>query len=421
MRPIIRVAAIAAGLVAALIRTSPAAAELHSREQQIDMPGSPFAVVTTPDGTWVFVSVRQSGNGNTASGTSGIAVLERTGRSYRIVRFVAMEHQPAGLAMSRNGALLFAAASSGVAVFDVQRAIAGAPGTLIGFQELGLGFETIEVVLSADQRFVFAANELAGTVSVIDLADALRSKFAATAIVGQIPADFHPVGLAVSSDGAHLYITNERAKPGTPGLNPSACRVPTGTGSTELAPEGTILVVDIALALVAPSSSVVRRVVAGCSPVRIRLADWPDQSFPERRQRQRDTIAWVSLRGEDRLNGFSTERLMSAPGSALLASALVGPAPVGVQPFADGRLIAVANSNRFGGSAPGSVSVVSASEALRHAPATLTTFPVGVFPREWAISPDGGRLFLTEFGSSMLDIFDIEDLLPQRVRARDPE
>ncbi|MBV9562832.1 MAG: hypothetical protein JOY90_20680, partial [Bradyrhizobium sp.] len=94
---------------------------------------------------------------------------------------------------------------------------------------------------------------------------------------------------------------------------------------------------------------------------------------------------------------------------------------VGVQPFADGRLIAVANSNRFGGSAPGSVSVVSASEALRHAPATLTTFPVGVFPREWALSPDGSRLFLTEFGSSMLDIFDIEDLLPERARSRDPE
>jgi hypothetical protein len=64
---------------------------------------------------------------------------------------------------------------------------------------------------------------------------------------------------------------------------------------------------------------------------------------------------------------------------------------------ADGRLIAVANSNRFT-TAPGSVSIINTERALDHQRAILKTFDVGLFPRQRALCAN--VLLLTEFGSA---------------------
>jgi DNA-binding beta-propeller fold protein YncE len=366
-------------------------------------------------------------------GSNGIVVLEHTAGTYRYASFVPLDAPPSGLALNRDGTLLVAAANRGVAFIDVERAVTGAPDAVIGFEPLWrmagtilVPGGTIEVALSADERFIFAANETFGTVSVIDRNAAFQSGFARSAVVGEIPVDVAPVGLAVSKDGAHLYVTNEKARPGTPGYDPSACRLRTGPGTSTLAPEGTILVVDIRLAEVTPGSSVVSHVLAGCAPVRILLmaAGTGEGDRVETRGGDGDEVAWVTARGEDRLEAFSTAQLVSDPAHALLASTPVGIEPVGLQPFAGGRLIAVANSNRFSGGIPGSVSIVATRQALANESATLRTFGVGVFPREWALSPDGRKLLLTEFGSSVLDIFD-EDMLATRGAAdaganRDP-
>jgi DNA-binding beta-propeller fold protein YncE len=406
-------------VVAAGLGIRPAMAQLQSGEQQISMPGSPFAVRTTPNGRWALVSVSQSVTLGAVVGSNGVVVLERFAGTYRYISFVPLEAPPSGLALNRDGTLLLAAANRGVAFIDVERAVTGAPDAIIGFEPLGrmvgpitVPRGTIEVALSADERFIFAANETFGTVSVIDRNAAIRSGFARSAVVGDIPVDVAPVGLAVSKDGAHLYVTNERASPGTPGYDPSACRIQTGPGTTTLAPEGTILVVDTGIAEVAPSSSVVSRVLAGCAPVRIQLMEGKkgEDHHIETRRRDGDEVAWVTARGENQLKAFSTARLLSDPAHAMLASTPVGTAPVGLQPFADGKLIAVANSNRFGGGMPGSVSIVATGQVLANEPATLRTFGVGVFPRDWALSPDGRKLLLTEFGSSVLDIFDEDHL-----------
>jgi DNA-binding beta-propeller fold protein YncE len=159
-----------------------------------------------------------------------------------------------------------------------------------------------------------------------------------------------------------------------------------------LSAEGTIQVVSIPYAEIFPSLSVVSRAVVGCNPVRIKLSAAGD-------------VAWVSMRGGDHLKAFNTATL------ALIASAPVGIQPVGVQLFNNGGLIAVANSNRFSAGLDGTVSIVSTALALSNQPSTLKSFTVGVFPREWALSPDGSKLFLTEFTSSKLDIFDVPTLL----------
>jgi DNA-binding beta-propeller fold protein YncE len=404
-----------------------ATAQPQSGEQQITMPGSPFAVRTTPNGRWALVSVSQSVTPGTVVGSNGIVVLERTAGTYRHVSFVPLEAPPSGLALNRDGTLLLAAANRGVAFIDVERAVTGAPDAVIGFESLErrvgrftVPGGTIEVALSADERFIFAANENFGTVSVIDRNAAIQSGFARSAVVGEVPVDVAPVGLAVSKDGAHLYVMNEQAGPGMPGYDPSACRIQTGPGTTTLAPEGTILVVDTGIAEVAPSSSVVSRVFAGCAPVRIQLmaAEKGEDHHVETQGRDGDEVAWVTARGENQLKAFSTARLLSDPAHALLASTPVGTAPVGLQLFADGKLIAVANSNRFSGGMPGTVSIVATRQALANKPATIRTFGVGVFPREWALAPDGRKLLLTEFGSSVLDIFD-KDMLLHTTSSRD--
>jgi DNA-binding beta-propeller fold protein YncE len=421
-------------VLAASLGIRPAMAQLQRGEQQIAMPGSPFAVRTTPDGRWAFVSVSQTATASTVTGSNGIAVLERTAGTYRYVGLIPLDAaSPSGLALNRDGTLLLAAVSSGVAFIDVRRAVTGALNAVIGVEPVGQLTRspasrgggpppveapgTIEVAFSADEQFIFAANENYGTVSVINRNAAIQSVFARSAVVGDIPVDVAPVGLAVSGDGAHLYVTNEQANPGTPGYDPSACRLQTGPGTTTLAPEGTILVVDTAIAEVTPGSSVVSRVLAGCAPVRILLmaAGKGEGHHDQMPNRDDDEIAWVTARGEDRLEAFSTARLLNDPPDALLASTPVGTAPVGLQPFADGNLIAVADSNRFSGGMPGSVSVVATRLALESGPATLRTFGVGVFPREWALTPDRRKLLLTEFGSAVLDIFDADTLDPKTV------
>ena len=58
---------------------------------------------------------------------------------------------------------------------------------------------------------------------------------------------------------------------------------------------------------------------------------------------------WVSARGDNRVLAFSTGMLETNPGNALLGYADTGgTAPVGLRLFDSGKLLAVANSNRFG-------------------------------------------------------------------------
>jgi DNA-binding beta-propeller fold protein YncE len=370
----------------ALISPSAVAQTSLTFEQQVPLPGSPFAVQTTSNGHWAFTSL---------SGPSmGIAILEHINRGYQLAHIVPTAGPALGLTLSRDGSLLLAAiAPHTVAFIDVGRAIAGAPDAVLGYQSLGAVAGTIELALSGDGRFLFAANESSSTVSVINVRHALHSGFAASAVIGQIPVELAPVGLAVSPDDAHLFVANEEAKAGTPGYNPNACTLPAGT----LGPQGTITVVDVRRAEISPTTSVVSRAYAGCVPVRIELSRIGD-------------IGWVSARASNELEAFSVERLLADPAHALISTTPVGPAPVGLQLFAEGRLIAVANSNRFT-TAPGSVSIVRTERALNHQPATQKAFNVGLFPRQWALSGDGTLLLLTEFSSSRLDIFEVPALL----------
>jgi hypothetical protein len=40
-------------------------------------------------------------------------------------------------------------------------------------------------------------------------------------------------------------------------------------------------------------------------------------------------------------------------------------------------------------------------------------FDAGVFPHQWAISPNGKLLYLTEYGSDILAIFPVNSIVDQ--------
>jgi hypothetical protein len=118
--------------------------------QQIPLPGSPFAAITTMGGRYVFVSMAQH--------TSGVAVL-RQKRTYAAVVQIIPTCGPAfGLTMSKSGKYLLAAVQSGescpsggVQFIDVRKAMAGDPGAAMG--TVPTDPSAIEVAISPDNLF----------------------------------------------------------------------------------------------------------------------------------------------------------------------------------------------------------------------------------------------------------------------------
>jgi DNA-binding beta-propeller fold protein YncE len=377
--------------------------------QDVSLPGSPFAVVSTPDGKYVFASL--------SGATNGIAIIKQGPSSASLVRVLPTGGGAFGLTVTRDGRYLLdtvqpigaATTPQGAQIIDIQKAIAGQPGAILGTVPTGAGSGPIEVALSNDGRFAFVTNEDNETVSVIDFRKALESGASASSLVGNIPVDQLPVGITFSPDGRYLYVSNEEANPTLPGYSPTACNIPTGIGTgTTPGPEGTLTVVDLRKAERDPANSVLADDFAGCSPVRVVLSAGGQ-------------VAWVTARAEDDVLAFSTRRLLSDPAHALISRTPVGVAPVGIQLFDHNRLIAVADSNRFTTGQAGTVSILDYRKALSGAgsSATVGTFVAGDFPRQWGLSNDDRFLYLTEFSSNILAVFPVQGLVND-VRPFDP-
>jgi DNA-binding beta-propeller fold protein YncE len=381
-------------------------------QQLIPLPGSPFAAVTTADGRYVFVSMVIT------TTTGGVEVIRQRRNFATIKGIISTCGSAHGMAMSKDGRYLLVTVqqgtscpsggtSNGVQFIDVRKAIAGDSDAAMG--TVHTDPSAIEVAISVDNRtgqngIMFVANEFAGkklgdpdTVSAIDFKQALAfaSGKGPKPVVGTIPVDHAPVGLAVSADGHNLYVTNEKALSGE-----NSCEIASNGCLPVMSPgpPGTLSVVNI------QTGDVVADIPAGCSPTRVILTN-------------KDKVAWVSARDSDSLLAFDTSKIINDPANALLSTTPVGIEPDGAQPFFGNRLTAVANTNRFDlcAGAGGTVSILNFDTALKSggAAATVGTFDAGVFPRQWAESPDHRLLYLTEFGSNTLAIFPVSSIVHQ--------
>lgn len=356
--------------------TSVAAAKPLSAGRPVTtpVPGQPTAVVGTADGKWAFASISTA----TARGVAVISLSHRTPRLVRTVELPSSLPDAFGMTLTHDGRLLLVAGYSATAVLRVSALESGTGDPMAGIlSDAGAG--QFEVLVSSNDRYVFVTDETTGGLSVFDLATALRRGFSAPGVaVGIVPLATGAVGVAMSPDGARLYVTTYDAA----------------------GPHGQLWVIDTAKAESgAGSASVLSEVAAGCQPVRVAVS--PDGN-----------TVWVTALQSNALLGFSAAALVDDPLHALRAVVRVGSEPVGLLLVDNGRLALVGNSNRglvpgTGGNSPQTVSVVNTAAALAHRPALLGTVPTGLFPRDLSLDQATGQVLLGNFNSDTIEQFPV--------------
>lgn len=318
--------------------------------------------------------------------------------------------QADGLAVTPDGqALLVAAEVPGLDILPAVPARAGCNATnaLVYQGPTANGENTFDVAPTPDSRFAFVANEygsfvgenpgtVIGNVGVVALGRNADGAVTGGTLVGQFASGGSTIpGVTLSPDGRRLYVTSELRADVVPSgaNNPQLARTDCVNGSNGASTRyGLLTVVDVAKAEADPSDpgAILVQEAAGCSPVRsVESAD--------------GEVLWVAARGENEVLAFSTQMLESNPDDALLGEANTGGvAPVGLQLFDGGRLLAVANSNRFSTPlAPGNLTILRATAV---SPAVVATAATSLFPRNLTKAADDRTLYLTDYDGGEVQV-----------------
>jgi DNA-binding beta-propeller fold protein YncE len=365
----------------------------------INLPSThAFQALPSKDGCWIFVSLA-TGNGEAGDldPDAKIAVLARNAGRISLPRVVNVGGNPNGMALTHDGKMLLLADGNRVGFFDTARLISGHGNPVLGYWNDGTEAPgRTYVSVTSDDTYLFISDEGAGTITVINLAKAKASHFAASAIIGRIPVGNGPIAVTLSRDEKYLYSTSLSMDPSTDW--PPECQ-PEWDPKAPKNAEGAIFVVNVAIAKTDPAHSVVNIVRAGCTPVRLVLSPQGD-------------IAYVSARGENSLLAFDTSRLVLDPTRSLIAKVPTGPAPIGIAVIDNGQKIVVTNSNRFGaGSSTDHSLIVIDARRIDSGEATiLGSIPAGSLPREMAISSDLRTLFVVNTNSKNLEVIDLARL-----------
>ena len=366
----------------------------------VTVPGAPFLALPSRDGCHVYVAMLPQDPNDKAP---MLAVLKRDNGAITLERTVDITLGTAGMALSQDERYLFIADLKGVA--RVATAELNGNGRTPAVQYIDMppppgrpGMkapfpQTINVALTPDGHYLFAANEATASISVIDL----QKGFDRAAVVGAIPTGSAPIALVFSPDGRTLYTTSESLR------EPDAAKECTREGSNSDArvnPAGAVLVVDVMTAEHDPNHAVRAGVHAGCSPVRLALS--PDGK-----------TAYVTARNSNAVLAFDTQKLLDDPAHARIATVPVGPAPVGIALIENGGKIIATNSNRFAGTSADhqKLTVIDTARMASGAEAVTGSIEAGAFPREIRITADGGTLLVTNFASRNVEFVDLARVL----------
>lgn len=347
----------------------------------IPLPGHPFKAIASSNGQWLFVSIDSQ-----SAASNGIAILHKQGAQICLQRVIPLSGTPLGLILTKSEHMLLVANSTNIAFIDVALAEKGAQGAVLGYVQEHSSSSTVDVILSQNERYGFAANENDGTVSVIDFSRILAHDFSTKALIGQITLGTAPVGMAVSLDDRYLYILTGNKTGASSTQNAAA---PCSSSS-----QGALEVADITRVNQDAAHAVVAKIAAGCDPARLLLAS-------------DSATIWVAARGDNKVLAFNTAMLLTNPASALLATVDVGPAPIGLALVQSDDVLIVANSNGFQQpQQPQTLTVLGVRSVIEGKPAVLSTIKVGAFPRELTLEADAQTVLLTNFNSNTLLIID---------------
>ncbi len=167
----------------------------------VPVPGHPFAAIPSADGCTVFVSLTAK--------DSHILVLKRDEGAVTVAQNLPALGLVTGLALSPDGRYLAAANGAGVTLFDTAKLIAAAPKPELGYLNDRKGANSVYAAFSPDQRLLAVSDEGSQTITVYDFAGLLAGRGARA--VGEIHTGNAPVGLAFSPDGKRLYATSQVA------------------------------------------------------------------------------------------------------------------------------------------------------------------------------------------------------------------
>jgi YVTN family beta-propeller protein len=256
---------------------------------------------------------------------------------------------------------------------------------------------------------VYVSNYADGTVSVIDTA---TKTVIATVRLGPCPnpssgiISCAPAGLAVSPDGARVYVAHLIASGNTGSTgaisvidtvnNSVAAILPIGPFDPRgiaVNPQGDrIYVANSPLNSVLVINTIGLQVVAtipvGINPVSVAV-------------NPAGTRVYVTNRNFAAVAGNDTVSVIDSATNQVVSSIQVGKGPWGVAVSPDGNRVYVANSTQHVISNTGTVSVISGSTN-----SVVTTIAVGSEPFGLAVRPDGTRVYVTNVLNSNVSVID---------------
>ncbi len=160
--------------------------------------------VFTPDGRFLLVGCM--------GGTGGIAVIDLASMKYAgklrgmkpNIRHLVIDHGYLYLSANRSGHV------QRIPLSDLYAAIASMTNqsaTITSWQTAKVDPGARTIVLSPDGRYLYAACNVRSTIVIIDTSTMRR--------IATLPADSYPVGLDISADGSHLFVTSQGRKNAT--------------------------------------------------------------------------------------------------------------------------------------------------------------------------------------------------------------
>jgi DNA-binding beta-propeller fold protein YncE len=393
----IRAGPLAALMVALILPAAATAAVPPSPPGSIAVPGGPTGLVAFAGGDRIVAGFEGRFGIN-----GGLALFRRAGKTYALEASAHTAAPVESVALSPDGRTVVAATKLGLAAVDLAALAGGKP--KLDELRIGPAPDANQIAFARSGAYVFFTVQRYAELDVARVGGAEAGGAPELQVVAKVPLDRSPGGLALSPDGTTLYVTSEidnadpKTVPGAsdPQLGREKC-------AFNLAPSGVLSAVDTAKAIADPAHAVVARIAAGCAPTRVALT--PDGS-----------VAWVSVRGENRVIALDTARLRGDPAHAFLASVGVDAVPVGLAVSADGRTLLVANSHRSRDAdqaRAANLSVIDTAAALAGKPAVVATLPTGALAREVVAGPDGD-FYVTNFLSKSIAIVSAAALRPGR-------
>lgn len=178
------------------------ARELAGVTRRVAVPLNPFSVVATQNGRVAFVSL---------GGTNTIGVYRtRASLAPALVRQVRAISPVLGEALTPDGRYLLAADDgAGAEVISVAAAEQGRAHAVLGDMTDSAGMGAIDVQVTPDGNYAFVSLEATGKVAVFNLQRALAGGLGTAGYVGSIPVGPTPTSVAFSPDGVWAYATNE--------------------------------------------------------------------------------------------------------------------------------------------------------------------------------------------------------------------